>query len=928
MSGRGTITIIASVLGVAACSSENTWTPKTPNTVPWAQGTPCVERCPAPGTSESFWVRDFRDPDKETPQFVIVEAQQMAASENYLLYVDSAHVNTITANRAIELLETLDQATGQLSHIYGGTEGPVPAPVTLLICSILDDTIREASVAGYFAPRDIFLDRFTSELLHRPEHLQEFPHLEKLEDVNRLRGRSNERWMVYLDADDLLSHFDSSRGTPSDLDRWTETAVHELSHLWVYHARVVARGVPNHDTWLSEGLAEVAPQLILMGQTHHHDRLRQLREPLTLEALATAPSMFDFKTYAAQTTSQLQLHLFFSYILDRLPTHEVHSEFVNALVRSPVADLDTMSTTLKELGLELNLVFRDWALTNLAHSLGRSVASIDGFPVPRERWRYQPTSPASTPLPETSFAFSSFKHRALPPGSYGVHRHHWAEEIQYEPAASGIDERLEVATVMVSDRQLHVVWHSANTSIVLPAEELAYLLFYNPLDATQSLSVGVPPSAEEVFVDWLGEGRPGWQVGLGARAGTAPSFFQRTTGVAVHHASHHGGDEDYVYVADALNQTVSRWRLADGSAAGQIGSPSHTCDDDSPDHNGWHERPARLLNNHCRRNFSSPRGISVDSKGFIYVADKNNHRVVKWAPNGQFVAWLGHPTNDHWQHADGGYATQGIKLGYSLQATQLNSPWGLAIDESSPNPDQHYLYISCYGTSVVVRRHLHTGAYAGVIGNGHQGWNLEQTQFSGRRGRGATYFHFPKGIAVRNGEIYIADEGNHRISRWTLDGHALRPAGTPLGWLGAAPDNFSDDATGCDSSMPWRLCYPADVHAAMGFIFVADRGNGRVVRWTSGGQYAGQVGGTNSTRWHLGPMSAAVAPSWPVSAYPASFMKEPHFLWVEPWALDADKADYLYVTTVHNARLTRWHLNTLEKTDERHRGSSSRWPIR
>jgi hypothetical protein len=41
-------------------------------------------------------------------------------------------------------------------------------------------------------------------------------------------------------------------------------------------------------------------------------------------------------------------------------------------------------------------------------------------------------------------------------------------------------------------------------------------------------------------------------------------------------------------------------------------------------------------------NFSSPRGVAVDSGSFVYVADTNNHRIQKFAPDGWFIKRLGY----------------------------------------------------------------------------------------------------------------------------------------------------------------------------------------------------------------------------------------------------------------------------------------------
>ena len=40
--------------------------------------------------------------------------------------------------------------------------------------------------------------------------------------------------------------------------------------------------------------------------------------------------------------------------------------------------------------------------------------------------------------------------------------------------------------------------------------------------------------------------------------------------------------------------------------------------------------------------FDYPRDIAVDSSGFIYVYDTNNHRIQKFNSNGKFVLFIGY----------------------------------------------------------------------------------------------------------------------------------------------------------------------------------------------------------------------------------------------------------------------------------------------
>src|SRR5262249_12245159 len=70
-----------------------------------------------------------------------------------------------------------------------------------------------------------------------------------------------------------------------------------------------------------------------------------------------------------------------------------------------------------------------------------------------------------------------------------------------------------------------------------------------------------------------------------------------------------------------------------------------------------------------RANFATPVGITLDQAGNIYVADSNNHRIRRIAPNGTVTTVVG-----------SGYGTGGDG-GPALQA-QLGGPFGVRFDSA------------------------------------------------------------------------------------------------------------------------------------------------------------------------------------------------------------------------------------------------------
>lgn len=138
--------------------------------------------------------------------------------------------------------------------------------------------------------------------------------------------------------------------------------------------------------------------------------------------------------------------------------------------------------------------------------------------------------------------------------------------------------------------------------------------------------------------------------------------------------------------------------------------------------------------------YRQPRGIAVDSKGNVYVADFDNHRIQKLSPELEVLASWGE---------------QGNLPG------QFKQPCEVAVDRND------VLYVAdTWNQRVQVL--TSDGEYVREWGGG---------------------FFGPRGITVgANGKIYVVDTGNHRVRRF-------RPEGVEeLTWggLGSAPGQFKE----------------------------------------------------------------------------------------------------------------------------------------
>lgn len=143
---------------------------------------------------------------------------------------------------------------------------------------------------------------------------------------------------------------------------------------------------------------------------------------------------------------------------------------------------------------------------------------------------------------------------------------------------------------------------------------------------------------------------------------------------------------------------------------------------------------------------SRPQGLAVDDDGNVYFADSDNHVIRRVDSQGIITTFAG--TGEAGNDGNGGPAT----------GAKINDPNGVALDAEGN------LYFAD-DVAMVVRRVGLDGTISIVAGIGSAG-------FSGDGGPGAAAaLSSPSDIAFdADGNLYIADSGNHRI-------RVLRPDG-------------------------------------------------------------------------------------------------------------------------------------------------------
>jgi sugar lactone lactonase YvrE len=204
--------------------------------------------------------------------------------------------------------------------------------------------------------------------------------------------------------------------------------------------------------------------------------------------------------------------------------------------------------------------------------------------------------------------------------------------------------------------------------------------------------------------------------------------------------------------------------------------------------------------------FYQPSGVAVDVTGNIYVADSENHRIRKITPGGT-VSTLA------------GSGTAGSAEGVGT-AAQFKSPRAVAVDATGN------VFVAD-GLNHKIRKITPAGEVSTLAGSGAYG-------FADGDGINAK-FYFPKGIALdASGNLYVADDINHRIRKITPTGTVSTLAGSTSG---------SDDGDGINAKFnnPRGVTLDAD-----GNIYVADAANHRIRMITPAGTVstiAGSIAG-------------------------------------------------------------------------------------
>jgi sugar lactone lactonase YvrE len=222
--------------------------------------------------------------------------------------------------------------------------------------------------------------------------------------------------------------------------------------------------------------------------------------------------------------------------------------------------------------------------------------------------------------------------------------------------------------------------------------------------------------------------------------------------------------------------------------------------------------------------FASPMHLCIDAQGNIYVADPGNYKVRKVTPAG-VVSTLAGSTSGH---ADG-----------AGTAAQFKSPWGICIDALGN------IYVADVN-DYKIRKITPAGVVTTLAGS---------TQGHADGTGAAAQFHTPVGICVdAQGNLYVTDEGSHKIRKVTPAGIVTTIAGSTAGYA---------DGTGSAAQFnyPRGICIDAQGN------LLAVEGGHKIrkitpagIVTTIAGSTAGYADGTGSAAQFNGPCGITLDP--------------------------------------------------------------------
>ncbi len=219
--------------------------------------------------------------------------------------------------------------------------------------------------------------------------------------------------------------------------------------------------------------------------------------------------------------------------------------------------------------------------------------------------------------------------------------------------------------------------------------------------------------------------------------------------------------------------------------------------------------------------FGYPSGIAADRFGNVFVSDYSTNRIQKFRNNGTFVTGWGSPGTGNGQFSD-------------LQ--------DVAVD---PSGNVFALEHGMFGGTSRIQKFTNNGTFVTLWGSEcrldvplppHFQKNCVDPDGAGPMALGDGQFNGAKGVTTDPlGFVYVVDQNNHRIQKFTNNGTFVTKWGTPCDSI---ERNVITGLT-CPNPQDGEILFPNGGIAtdSLGFIYVVDQNNHRIQKFTNNGTF-------------------------------------------------------------------------------------------
>ena len=228
-----------------------------------------------------------------------------------------------------------------------------------------------------------------------------------------------------------------------------------------------------------------------------------------------------------------------------------------------------------------------------------------------------------------------------------------------------------------------------------------------------------------------------------------------------------------------------------------------------------------------------PLGLLVDGAGGLYVADRNNHRVLYFAPDGDTVA--DHVYGQHGDLTAHIVNNDGSGNSGGASANNLAMPTGIVLDSAgglfvADRDNRRVLYFAPDGDTTADRVY---GQY------GNFNTNMINNDGSGNYGEPGreNFSAFILGITIDSQDgLYVSDSASHRILYFANDGDTVadRVYGQWDTFTSGVRNNDGDGRIGPANARSLNFPRGLAVDASDG-LYVADRDNNRILYFANDG---------------------------------------------------------------------------------------------